>query len=103
MYLKDFHRFAYFVWIFVDLVSYCFKTVRYDLLPIKKTSARFQASFLSSEDLHRFHRSSCIFRISMDFRGSGVIMFQIGQLRFATPIETLARFQVGFLSSDLVF
>ena len=36
----------------------------------------------------------------MEFRGSGVIMFPTGKIRLGAPIETFARFQVGFLDSE---
>ena len=36
----------------------------------------------------------------VDFRGSGVIKFNIGKKQPAAVIETFARFQAGFLSED---
>ena len=70
-----------------------------------KTSARFQAGFLSSRDFHRafldVHRFVLLFvicvtitQIFMDFGA-----WYIDNERPAALIETCARFQAGFLSS----
>ena len=69
-----------------------------------ETFARFQADFLSSEDFHRFlsifidfHRFSWIF---MHFHSFPSMNPYNGKRRPAAPIETFARFQAGFLSSE---
>ena len=66
-----------------------------------ETFARFQAGFLSSEE---FHRISVIFidfhRFWWIFMYFGVWMLKLLKRQPAAPIETFARFQAGFLSSE---
>ena len=76
-----------------------------------ETFARFQAGFLSSEDFQRFPLIFIVFyrflRIFIDFHGSSCIsrygcLYDLCGLKRgpAAPIETFARFQAGFLSSE---
>ena len=80
-----------------------YRLKRQPAAPIE-TFARFQAGFLSSEDFHRF------LLIIIDYYGFTKIFigFHVfpsmsvynGKGQPAAPVETFARFQAGFLSSE---
>ena len=70
-----------------------------------ETFARFQAGFLSSEDFHRFlYRFQLILidfhRFLLIFMYFEVWVPNRHKSQPAAPIETFARFQAGFLSSE---
>ena len=69
-----------------------------------ETFVRFQAGFLSSQDFHGFlsifinlHGFSLILK---DFHDFGVWVLKGLKIGPVAPVETFARFQVGFLSSE---
>ena len=96
----DFHRFSRF-----PSMGSCAGKIQPAALI--ESFARFQAGFLSSEDFHRFplifigfHRFPFILLDFYGFHGFPSMNAYNGKIRPAAPIETFARFQAGFLSSE---